>query len=97
MIVGKQPLEDALWWFVVPVELRIPECAAVDGYYRWQDATDDASSDAGGSTCEPGCVGGEVCNGGTCECRDECVNPFGSSCCGGPFCAGDCAFSPCCG
>lgn len=99
VVVGKQPIEDELWWFVVPIELRIPECASVDGYYRWQEAAgDDGAADTGGTnTCEPGCVGGEVCNGGTCECRDECVNPFGSNCCGGPFCAGDCALSPCCG
>jgi len=98
VVVGKQPVEAGLFWFVVPVELRIPECAAFDGYYRWQDDGGESpdTNSGGTSTCEPGCVGGEICNDGTCECRDECVNPFGSSCCGGPFCAGDCAFSPCC-
>ncbi len=99
VVVGKQPVEADLFWFVVPVELRLAECAAVDGYYRWQDGggSDNPETTSGGNnSCEPGCVGGEFCNDGTCECRDECVNPFGSSCCGGPFCGGDCAISPCC-
>jgi hypothetical protein len=47
-------------------------------------ASSGGSSSGGGSSC------GEPCPTG-------CCSSSGSFCCSPPFCAGDCAFSPCCG
>jgi hypothetical protein len=57
------------------------------------------------SACPAGTAGGywdlpypetpAVCPGDP-ECPAECCSPHGTFCCAFPFCAGDCALSPCC-
>jgi len=39
---------------------------------------------------------GARCQAQSDECPAGCENPYGSSCCRPPFCAGDCVGSPCC-